>query len=118
MIPRLSSRFMYDAEDPEYLSVHSRPPPCRVDCVGASKGLFLGLLVFVAAIICLILYFVFVENEEMHRLALYLADASHGGILLLALLTILIGFCRCVETVSFLLLSTKPKLRESPLTSI
>ena len=86
-------RFKYDAEDPTYMSV-STPPPCRVDCVGASKGLFLGLLVLVATLICLILYFVFVPNPDMKRLALYLADASHGGILLLAILTILIGFCR------------------------
>ncbi|CAG0889206.1 unnamed protein product [Cyprideis torosa] len=99
----LNPKFKYNAEDPEYLSVQSSPPPCRVDCVGASKGFFLGLLVLVAAVICLILYFVFIANPDMKQLALYLADASHGGILLLCILTIVIGFCRLVPILTIVI---------------
>ena len=38
----------------------------RVDCVGASKGLFFGLLVLVSALICLILFFVLIDHSDLH----------------------------------------------------
>lgn len=66
----------------------------RVDCIGASKGLFFGLLALIASLICLILFFVLVVKTEFNRLAIFLADASHGGILSLSILAVLIGFCR------------------------
>jgi hypothetical protein len=66
----------------------------RVDCVGASKGLFFGLLMLVGSLICLILFFVLVRHEQFRILAYYLADASHGVLMILAILAILIGFCR------------------------
>ena len=66
----------------------------RVDCVGASKGLFFGLLLLVGSLICLILFFVLVQHEQFRILAYYLADASHGVLLIFAILAILIGFCR------------------------
>lgn len=66
----------------------------RVDCVGASKGLFFGLLLLVGSLICLILFFVLVHNPQLSLLAIYLADASHCGIMGFAVLAILIGFCR------------------------
>lgn len=66
----------------------------RVDCVGASKGLFFGLLALVASLICLILFFVLVVKPPFNRLAIFLADSSHCAILALSILAILIGFCR------------------------
>lgn len=66
----------------------------RVDCVGASKGLFFGLLLLVGSLICLILFFVLVRHPQFSLLAIYLADVSHCTILGLAILAILIGFCR------------------------
>lgn len=66
----------------------------RVDCIGASKGLFFGLLLLVGSLICLILFFVLIQHHKMGLLAIYLADASHCGLLLLSILAIIIGFCR------------------------
>lgn len=66
----------------------------RVDCVGASKGLFFGLLALVGSLICLILFFVLVVKPPFNLLAIYLADGSHCVILGLSILAILIGFCR------------------------
>lgn len=66
----------------------------RVDCIGASKGLFFGLLLLVGSTICLILFFVLVRHEQFRILAYYLADASHGVLMIFATLAILIGFCR------------------------
>lgn len=66
----------------------------RVDCVGASKGLFFGLLLLVGSLICLILFFVLVQHPQLSLLAIYLADCSHAGLMILTILAILIGFCR------------------------
>lgn len=66
----------------------------RVDCVGASKGLFFGLLALVGSLICLILFFVLIVKPPFNRLAIYLADCSHCAVLGLSILAILIGFCR------------------------
>lgn len=66
----------------------------RVDCVGASKGLFFGLLLLVASLICLILFFVLIKHPQFSLLAIYLADCSHCAIMGLSILAILIGFCR------------------------
>lgn len=66
----------------------------RVDCVGASKGLFFGLLLLVGSLICLILYFVLIRHPQLSVLAIRLADISHTSLLILTILAILIGFCR------------------------
>lgn len=66
----------------------------RVDCIGASKGLFFGLLMLVGLVISLILFFVLVKHNEFKLLSYYLADASHAGVMGFAILAILIGFCR------------------------
>lgn len=66
----------------------------RVDCVGASKGLFFGLLALVGSLICLILFFVLIVKPPFNRLAIFLADCSHCAVLCLSILAILIGFCR------------------------
>ncbi|XP_013138599.1 PREDICTED: uncharacterized protein LOC106103392 isoform X4 [Papilio polytes] len=66
----------------------------RVDCAGASKGLFCGLLLLVASLICLILFFVLIRHHELKRLSIYLADVSHCALMVLSILAILIGFIR------------------------
>jgi len=66
----------------------------RVDCVGASKGLFFGLLLLVCSIICLILFFVLVRHPKLGILAIYLADVSHSALMALSIFAIIIGFIR------------------------
>ncbi|CAG0913454.1 unnamed protein product [Notodromas monacha] len=66
----------------------------KVDCVGASKGLFFGLLFLICSMIATILFFILIENEKFHQYAIYLADCAHSGLLLFSLLAVLIGFCR------------------------
>jgi hypothetical protein len=66
----------------------------RVDCVGASKGLFFGLLLLVGSLICLILFFVLIHHPELGTLAIYLADVSHCVLMALSILAIIVGFIR------------------------
>ncbi|KAJ8679318.1 hypothetical protein QAD02_015105 [Eretmocerus hayati] len=66
----------------------------RMDCVGASKGLFFGLLLLVGSLICLILFFVLIQHPKFGLLAIYLADVSHCVIMGLSIFAIIIGFCR------------------------
>lgn len=66
----------------------------RVDCVGASKGLFFGLLLLVGSMICLILFFVLIRHNEYALLAIYLADSSHCALMAFSVVAILIGFIR------------------------
>lgn len=66
----------------------------RVDCVGASKGLFFGLLLLVGSLICLILFFVLIHHPELGLLAIYLADVSHCALMGLSIIAIIIGFIR------------------------
>lgn len=66
----------------------------RVDCVGASKGLFFGLLLLVGSLICLILFFVLIQHRHLGLLAIYLADASHCALMVLSIFAIIIGFIR------------------------
>lgn len=90
-------RFVYDPEVAgDGMSVVSRRCHSRVDCVGASKGLFCGLLVLVASLICLILFFVLVNRDELKMLAIYLADCSHCGIMFFSIIAMFIGFFRYV----------------------
>lgn len=95
MILPLWHRFVYDPEAAgDGMSTVSRRCHSRVDCVGASKGLFCGLLVLVASLICLILFFVLVNRSELKMLAIYLADCSHCGIMFFSIIAIFIGFVR------------------------
>ncbi|XP_044747991.1 proton channel OtopLc isoform X8 [Coccinella septempunctata] len=72
----------------------------RVDCVGASKGLFFGLLLLVGSLICLILFFVLIHQERFSLLAIYLADVSHCALMALSIIAIIIGFIR-VQSLKF-----------------
>uniref|UniRef100_A0A6A7FUC1 Otopetrin-2-like isoform X9 n=1 Tax=Hirondellea gigas TaxID=1518452 RepID=A0A6A7FUC1_9CRUS len=95
-----SPKYVYDSELGDGISVASRRCQVKVDCIGASKGLFCGLLVLVSTLICLILFFVLIHQENLRRLAIYLADVSHCTIMLLSIIAIFIGFCR-VRQLSF-----------------
>ncbi|XP_076362773.1 proton channel OtopLc-like isoform X2 [Tachypleus tridentatus] len=64
----------------------------KMNCVGASKGLFLGLLVLAVCLICLIVFFVLVYNEEYKMLAIILGDVSHCVLLVLGIFAIIVGF--------------------------
>ncbi|KRT80262.1 hypothetical protein AMK59_8058 [Oryctes borbonicus] len=66
----------------------------RVDCVGASKGLFFGLLLLVGSLICLILFFVLIHHPDLGLLAIYLADVSHCVLMVLSIIAIIVGFVR------------------------
>ncbi|GJQ74988.1 hypothetical protein Trydic_g9610 [Trypoxylus dichotomus] len=66
----------------------------RVDCVGASKGLFFGLLLLVGSLICLILFFVLIHHPDLGLLAIYLADVSHCILMVLSIIAIIVGFVR------------------------
>ena len=66
----------------------------RMDCVGASKGLFFGLLLLVGSLICLILFFVLIHHPQLGLLAIYLADVSHCALMGLSIIAIIIGFIR------------------------
>ncbi|XP_067012327.2 proton channel OtopLc isoform X2 [Anabrus simplex] len=72
----------------------------RVDCVGASKGLFFGLLLLVGSLICLILFFVLIHHRDLHLLAIYLADVSHCVLMTLSIVAIIVGFIR-VQSLKF-----------------
>lgn len=65
-----------------------------VNCAGSSKGLFFGLLMLVAATICLIVFFVLIQHNKYNLLAIYLSDLSHGAIMILTIFAIIIGFYR------------------------
>lgn len=73
----------------------------RVDCVGASKGLFFGLLLLVGSLICLILFFVLIRHPELGLLAIYLADVSHCVLMVLSIFAIIIGFIRYAISYNF-----------------
>ena len=92
----------------------------KTDCVGASKGLFFGLLTLVLGVISLVLFFVLIDHDnrevrkltssktlaltasllpkllhlQVSKLAVFLADTSHCAILLVSILAIFLGFLR------------------------
>ncbi|XP_067134851.1 proton channel OtopLc-like [Centruroides vittatus] len=66
----------------------------RVNCAGSSKGLFLGLLLLVTAIIFLIVFFVLIHHEKHKLLAVYLSELSHISLMILTIIAIIIGFFR------------------------
>jgi uncharacterized integral membrane protein len=95
---KFESFHRYRGEDDDRMSVASRKMTAyaKTDCVGASKGLFFGLLTLVLGLICLILFFVLIdhENQQVSQLAVFLADTSHCAILLVSILAIFLGFLR------------------------
>lgn len=66
----------------------------KMNCAGSSKGLFFGLLILVIATICLIVFFVLIENEHYSLLAIFLSDVSHSAIMVMTIFTIVLGFFR------------------------
>jgi uncharacterized integral membrane protein len=88
----------YHGEEDDRISVASRKMTAyaKTDCIGASKGLFFGLLTLVCGLICLILFFVLIghNNQQVSQLAIFLADLSHCAILIVCILATLLGFIR------------------------
>ncbi|TRY73432.1 hypothetical protein TCAL_01516 [Tigriopus californicus] len=85
-------------EEDDHISVASKKMTnySKTDCIGASKGLFFGLLTLICGLICLILFFVLIDhnNSQVSQLAVFLADSSHCVILIVSILATLLGFLR------------------------
>ena len=62
----LPSPSRYWGEEDDHVSVASRKMThyAKTDCVGASKGLFFGLLTLICGLICLILFFVLIDHNN------------------------------------------------------
>ena len=62
----LLSFLRYWGEEDDHVSVASRKIThyAKSDCVGASKGLFFGLLTLICGLICLILFFVLIDHHN------------------------------------------------------
>ena len=58
--------YRYRGEDDDRMSIASRKMTAyaKTDCIGASKGLFFGLITLVLGVISLILFFVLIDNEN------------------------------------------------------
>ena len=57
----------YWGEEDDHISVASRKMTnyAKTDCVGASKGLFFGLITLICGLICLVLFFVLIHHENV-----------------------------------------------------
>ncbi|KZS06504.1 Uncharacterized protein APZ42_030022 [Daphnia magna] len=73
---------------------NSKTRQLRVDCVGASKGLFIGLFFLTASLLCLVLFFIFVPMPQFKRLGLILGDAAHCTLLLVSIFAMALGAYR------------------------
>ncbi|XP_043224091.1 proton channel OtopLc-like isoform X2 [Amphibalanus amphitrite] len=62
-----------------------------VDCARASKGLFLGILVFVASVISLILFFVLINNGATRSVAIMSASMTELVLYSVTVLATLVG---------------------------
>ncbi len=80
--------------DPDDSIWNSKTRQLRVDCVGASKGLFVGLIFLTGSLLCLILFFIFTPQPQFHSLGLFLADAAHCVLLLVSLCAMALGAYR------------------------
>jgi hypothetical protein len=83
---------------------NSRTRQLRVDCVGASKGLFMGLFFLTASLLCLVLFFIFVPMPQFKRLGLILGDAAHCTLLIVSIIAMAIGAYRFSIHPSFIFL--------------
>jgi hypothetical protein len=94
----IGSNPRYRGEDDDRMSIASRKMTAyaKTDCIGASKGLFFGLITLVLGVISLILFFVLIDNDnqQIGKMAVFLADISHCAILLASILAIFLGFLR------------------------
>ncbi|KAI9561301.1 hypothetical protein GHT06_012257 [Daphnia sinensis] len=90
----LNPKYKTEEDDNEDSTWNSKSRQLRVDCVGASKGLFMGLFVLTAALLCLILFFIFAPQRQFHRLGLFLADSAHLSLLVFSLFAMAIGSYR------------------------
>ena len=73
---------------------NSKTRQLRVDCVGASKGLFLGLIFLTATLLCIVLFFILTPQPKYLQLGLFLADAAHLTLLVVSLFAMFYGAYR------------------------
>lgn len=66
----------------------------QVDCSSSSRGLFLGIIIFVAAVIILITFFVLVRTEEFMSTAVRLDHLGDVAIFVVATIALIIAFHR------------------------
>eukprot|EP00088_Acartia_fossae_P016646 TRINITY_DN19334_c0_g3_i2.p1 TRINITY_DN19334_c0_g3~~TRINITY_DN19334_c0_g3_i2.p1 ORF type:complete len:312 (-),score=31.21 TRINITY_DN19334_c0_g3_i2:184-1119(-) len=73
-----------------------RPELYSVDCSHANTGLFCGIVVLVVTIISLIIFFVFISNEDAHTRDVAVKVASVSELTLYSLTTaaVLLGICQ------------------------
>ncbi|XP_015125000.1 proton channel OtopLc [Diachasma alloeum] len=70
------------------------PHHYSVDCAGAHKGLFVGILILVLTIICLILFFVLISRPELVNLAVTGVNICELALYGMSTLATLIGMLR------------------------
>lgn len=63
----------------------------NIDCQGSSKGLFLGLLLLVAGIIVLILFFVLAHDKKFQYDTIIALTAMHCAVLVISALATILG---------------------------
>ncbi|KAL4231018.1 hypothetical protein ACF0H5_011390 [Mactra antiquata] len=66
----------------------------HVDCSSSSRGLFLGIIIFVAAVIVLITFFVLVRTEEFMHTAVKLDHLGDVAIFVLTIAAVILAFHR------------------------
>ena len=86
--------YRYKTDDSPNQDTSWKSHTLRVDCLGSSKGLFMGLFFLTISLVCLILFFVFASQTQYRRLGLFLADAAHSTLLIVSLIAMAIGAYR------------------------
>lgn len=71
-----------------------------VDCSGSSRGLFLGIIVLVAAVITMITFFVLMKSEEYVSVAVKIEHLSEVAIYVVTSIAVILAFHR-MQTLRF-----------------
>lgn len=66
----------------------------NVNCSSSSRGLFLGIFIFVAAVIILITFFVLVQTEEFMNTAVRLDHLGDVAIFVITIISLILAFHR------------------------
>lgn len=71
--------------------------PYAVDCDQAAKGLFVGIIIVVATVVSLILYFLFLDKPEYTGLAVFQAQMTEIVLYIIGLLAVLYSFVQMTK---------------------
>lgn len=82
----------YEGDKPE--DPKKAAPKKKIDCKGSSKGLFLGLLVLVAGLIIMILFFVLNKDHDLGFDTLFAVIVMHCGVLGTSTMAVMLGLCQ------------------------